>query len=155
MCRAVDFGKGEWLMNPLGNMTNLYYNPVNPVPLQFQHRDYKRQDEMEPTEVFEKLLYKECEKNSRIIGTPSKPVQGNFNQFAFQRAGRTLAFVNQGNRQSFSFSDSEAAIAPSIEETTGERKVSLNDNDLGSSAGVEQGPQGQTHQIDKQSAGRI
>lgn len=140
-------------MNSLTNMTNIYYNPVNPLPFQFQQNELKRQEEMKPTEVFEKLLYKECEKNSRIIGTPPRPVQANFNQFAFQRAGRTLAFVNQGVRQTFSVKDGEGAISPSNAEIPCEMKAPQ--ADIESCAGVEGGPQYPAPQPAPPSAGRI
>lgn len=140
-------------MNSMAGITNLYYNPVNPVPLQFQQRELKRQEEMEPTEVFEKLLYKECEKNSRIIGTPRKPVEGTFNQFAFQRAGRTLAFVNQGERWNFSVRDSEEPVTPFGAEQFNEMRAP--DANMGACSGVEEKPQYSAPQPMHQGAGRI
>lgn len=140
-------------MNSLSSMTNIYYNPVNPVMFQLQQNEPKRQQEMKPTEVFEKLLYKECEKNSRIIGTPPRPVQASFNQFAFQRAGRTLALVNQGERQTFSVRDGEGAASSSNAELLCDRKAPQ--ADLASCPGVDGGPQYPDPQPALPSGGRV
>ncbi len=68
-----------------------YYPPIQQQNLS-SGRDYGEvREAVEPGEVFDLLLRKECEKNSRRIHTPQHTM--GFNQFNFMRAGTTLAIV--------------------------------------------------------------
>jgi hypothetical protein len=91
----VEEGK-EKTMGPIYAYNNGYRNPIQSLLMTpASDTNQAKSEYLEPQEVFDILLRKECEKNARKISPPqhTQSRQAEFNQYSFNRAGSTLALM--------------------------------------------------------------